>query len=197
MSNLRHSITEFVLDLLQSGAETSAELFVMMLKSRPDSYRRARRGLAGAPGIRFEKRWSEMYRKRKNFNSVISKLKRDGLISSKKDVATKKFRWYLTEEGKQAYSDKKKALRSLQWLRNPASSSVVTVISYDIPEFYSRERAWLREILRLLGFGLAHKSLWIGMVRIPREFIQELERRGIREYLHIFEVTKRGTLSKI
>ena len=59
---------------------------------------------------------------------------------------------------------------------------------------FNRERNILRDILRMLGFNLIHKSVWIGKVKLPERFIADLQRLGILEYVEILEVTKSGTL---
>jgi len=46
----------------------------------------------------------------------------------------------------------------------------------------------------MLGFTMLQKSLWIGSNKIPEEFIEDLKEWKIIEYVHIFEVTKKGTL---
>jgi hypothetical protein len=70
----------------------------------------------------------------------------------------------------------------------------VVVISYDIPVAFNRERNILRDILRMLGFELIHKSVWIGKVLLPERFIVDLSKLGILDYIEILEVTKNGTL---
>ena len=70
----------------------------------------------------------------------------------------------------------------------------VTVISYDIPVAFNKERAILRDILSELDFHLVHKSVWVGRVILPKRFIADLNRMGILDYVEILEVTKSGTL---
>lgn len=70
----------------------------------------------------------------------------------------------------------------------------VIMISYDIPVAFNKERDILRDILKILGFNLIHKSVWIGKVKLPKEFIIDLGKLGILDYLEILEVTKNGSL---
>jgi len=72
----------------------------------------------------------------------------------------------------------------------------VVVISYDIPVAFNRERNILRDILRMLGFNLIHKSVWVGKVLLPERFVGDLSRLGILDYVEILEVTKNGTLKQ-
>jgi len=70
----------------------------------------------------------------------------------------------------------------------------VVVVSYDIPIAFNRERNILRDMLRMLGFNLVHKSVWVGKVLLPEKFVADLSRLGIIDYVEILEVTKNGTL---
>ena len=68
------------------------------------------------------------------------------------------------------------------------------MVSYDIPIAFNKERNILRDMLRMLGFNLIHKSVWIGKVLLPDKFIVNLSKLGILDYVEILEVTKNGTL---
>ena len=70
----------------------------------------------------------------------------------------------------------------------------MTIISYDLPVAFNKERNILRDMLRVLGFNLVHKSVWVGKVVLPERFVADLSRLGILDYIEILEVTKEGTL---
>jgi len=132
---------------------------------------------------RAEKRHLQVY---------IAKLKNQGLLienSSNKIILSKK--------GK-----KKLKLLKRKKIFNPNSYSKapgdkVIIISYDLPISFNYERNLLRDILRILGFNMVHKSVWIGKVKIPKEFIDALQMLGILRFVEILEVTKKGTLKEI
>ena len=191
---IKRSATEFILDVLQHGAECSIDLFIMMSKNYHDSYRYARRGFGSGPEFSFEKQWSEEYRRRQNFYSLISKLKRDGLIEQKGGRGSL---WKVTKKGKERSKRSKTKLSNLSWVNEHEKSPVVIIVSYDIPETFREERRWLREILKLLDYEMVHKSVFVGGTRLPEEFFRELENKKILEGVHIFEVGKHGTLAKI
>ena len=71
------------------------------------------------------------------------------------------------------------------------------IISYDLPNRYNKERDRLREVLRRLGFKIVHKSVWVGKVRLPKSFIESLEKLSILKFVEILEVTKKGTLKEL
>jgi len=73
----------------------------------------------------------------------------------------------------------------------------IIVVSYDIPRIYQKERKWVIEILKILGFQMAHQSVWIGKIKLPQEFFEELNKKGILKYFKIFEISKAGNLIEI
>ena len=75
--------------------------------------------------------------------------------------------------------------------------NTVIIVSYDLPIAFNRERDILREILKILGFNLIHKSVWVGKVKLPEQFIIALEKLKILSFVEILEVTKHGTLKEI
>lgn len=194
---IKKSATEIILDILQGGAETAVDLFETMMSSYPESYRRARRGMLGEPVKEFEKSWSEIYRQRKNFYSLLQKLKRDGLIESRAATRGRRSLWKTTNLGNKKHRLLKNESEKRKWLQERQKSSAVIIVSYDIPESYRRERDWVRDILKFFHFAMIHKSVWVGTTVLPRQFLDELRRKGILEHIEIFEVSKRGTISRL
>ena len=125
----------------------------------------------------------------RNFQKYLSKLKSDGLIleNSSKQI-------YLSEKGKNKLHNFQNSFPLNKDLYKKKIGETVIVISYDIPIAFNRERNILRDMLRMLGFNLVHKSVWVGKVILPERFITDLNRLGIMDYVEILEVTKNGTL---
>ena len=123
------------------------------------------------------------------FQKYLSKLKSEGLILENKSKQI-----YLSDSGKKKLGSFKNSLSLNKNLYEKKTGDTVMVISYDIPIAFNRERNILRDILRMLGFNLIHKSVWIGKVLLPERFIADLNRLGIIDYVEILEVTKNGTL---
>lgn len=121
----------------------------------------------------------------------IYKLKRDGLIQEQQQKEGNVL-YQLTRKGR----EKLHALmiRKPQRYRPLPSDSYVIVI-FDIPEPERRKRVWLRWMLRDMGFSLVQKSVWMGKVKIPREFVNDLTTLRLNEYVQIFEARRLGTLS--
>ncbi|MDO8659703.1 MAG: hypothetical protein Q7K54_03820 [Candidatus Parcubacteria bacterium] len=123
------------------------------------------------------------------FKNYLAKLKNNGLILENKSKQI-----YLSENGKNKLNKFKNSPLLNKEEYNKKIGEKVVVISYDIPIAFNRERNILRDILRMLGFNLIHKSVWVGKVILPERFVVDLNRLGILDYVEILEVTKNGTL---
>ncbi len=124
-----------------------------------------------------------------NLKNYLYKLKSQELIleNSSKQI-------YLSEKGKNKLHNFQNSFPLNKDLYKKKIGETVIVISYDIPIAFNRERNILRDMLRMLGFNLVHKSVWVGKVILPERFITDLNRLGIMDYVEILEVTKNGTL---
>ena len=194
MNNKKINITGVILDILQHTAEVSAGMLYIMLASRPESYRRARKILMEGPPTT-ENKWSDWYIKRENFQKLLSKLKKEGFVDNIKNKGTSSL--VITEKGKERLKKIKSKINNLPWVREKRKSKNPVIISYDIPEDLRRHRFWLREVLKFLDYLMVHKSVWVGNTILPKEFMKELRDREVLDYVHIFEVTQQGTLDKV
>ncbi|KKQ04237.1 MAG: hypothetical protein US18_C0002G0016 [Parcubacteria group bacterium GW2011_GWB1_36_5] len=124
-----------------------------------------------------------------NFKKYLHKLKSEGLIleNSSRQI-------YLSDEGKNKLNNFQNSFSLNKDLYKSKIGNRVVVVSYDIPIAFNRERNILRDMLRMLGFNLVHKSVWVGKVLLPEKFVADLSRLGIIDYVEILEVTKNGTL---
>ena len=128
----------------------------------------------------------------RHIQKYLSKLKNDGLIS--KDFSGKVA---LTLKGnKKLGVFKKSFLLNKNDYRKEKSDKVI-IVSYDIPTAFNRERNILRDILKMLGFEIVHKSVWVGKVKLPKKFIVKAGQMGILDFIEILEVTKNGTLKEL
>jgi hypothetical protein len=123
------------------------------------------------------------------FRKYLSKLKNEGLILENKSKQI-----YLSEKGKKKLNNFQNSLSLNKDLYKKKIGERVVVVSYDIPIAFNRERNILRDMLRMLGFNLVHKSVWVGKVLLPERFVGDLSKLGILDYVEILEVTKNGTL---
>lgn len=129
---------------------------------------------------------SEFQRKKHNFQLILSKLKREGLVQKKEN------KWSITSAGKEKLSKLLKRLPRHRYSKE--ADSTVKIVIFDIPEKEQRKRAWLRRRLNELGFKILQKSVWMGKVKLPEEFIENLREYKVSQYVNIFEVTKTGSI---
>ena len=133
----------------------------------------------------------------RNYQKLIAKLKMQGLVLAEdkdgKDIIA------ITPKGRSKLS----ALEASMKRRLPAVSYKAhrsehpVIVSFDIPEKQKRKREWLREVLKQLGLKMVHRSVWIGTVKMPRQFLDDLHELNLIDCIEIFEVGKSGTLRHV
>ena len=184
----KKTAAEIILSILQSQAQLSVDLAMLFLKTPYKGIRFMNKNTS--PVILED--WAALYRKRKIFYTRLAELKKQGFVETKENrlgsflSITKNGAEHLIREKSRTRSDYKKQ-----------QSERTIIVSYDIPEKKSRERKWLREILRFLDFEMIHKSVWIGTIIIPEELFHDMRKKEIVEYVHVFEVGKKGTIKKL
>ena len=182
--------TEIILMVLFGSIYVTAKLLELMLMGGyQESYRRARNRLYG--GASLPTMPKSVFSDKQQFYSLLGKLKKQGLIESKK--SDKGILWTITKAG----LSRLMILREKRTDYKVESDNKLKIIAFDIPEKERRKREWLREVLRLLGFKMLQKSLWIGKNKIPEDFLADLRRKNLIEHIHILEVSKTGTLQEL
>lgn len=188
---------ETVLDFLQRSAEVFVDTADVMLCDRHTSYRKARRSLFYGPR-EFKHSWSDWYRKRNAFYTLLHRLRKEGLVQSRKKGRI--VGWKITRDGLNKYALLKKrmdnpySLATATFEKTPKRGLVIIV--FDIPERERVKRRWLRESLKSLDFTFIQKSVWLSNHELPEDFLQALRDRDLLEYVHIFSVSQRGTITK-
>ena len=183
------SLTEKILEIIWEGVVTTGEVIATILES---GY--------GASYSKLDKNFREKQRRKvrrelirqeqQRFYSLLSKLKSEGFIQSKSK------RWKITISGKR----KLKSLRESEVNQLPSrnyrreGSPEIVVVTFDIPEREKHKRRWLGSTLQALGFTRFQKSVWIGKVKIPEEFIEDLRFMKIDRCVHIFSAGRLGTI---
>ncbi|MBI2406639.1 MAG: CRISPR-associated endonuclease Cas2 [Candidatus Harrisonbacteria bacterium] len=130
-------------------------------------------------------------------HSLLYKLRKDGLIAAQGSIARKAPQ--LTARGKLMLTK----LRARNAIKLPAPTYVCvpstkfTIITFDIPERERRKRDWLRDVLKNLKFAMLQKSVWIGKVKVPEEFLDDLKKHKLLGLVEIFEISKGGTLRQL
>ena len=73
----------------------------------------------------------------------------------------------------------------------------LVIVVFDVPEREKNKRNWLRAVLKRLGLEMIQKSVWAGTVKLPEQFINDLIKFKIIDFVEILEVTKKGSLEQI
>lgn len=133
---------------------------------------------------------------RRRFKYVLHYLRKEGLIEESLKKAQTIAR--LTRSGR----DMLQKLRQRKETTSSAKYSVekddlLKIVIFDIPEEDRKKRYWLRSALRNLKFQMLQKSVWTGKSKIPKAFLDDLERMRLLPHVEIFAVSKKGTLQKI
>lgn len=141
----------------------------------------------------------EEQKQKRRFDKMLYRLKNDDLIEDKVNNGKSYFK--LTSKGKERFEILKKrranALPSNVYSSHSQKSDKFVIVVFDIPERERRKRAWLRSALRNIGFQLVQKSVWMGKVRIPKEFLDDLKELRLVEFVEVFEISKAGSLQQL
>ena len=185
------NLTRRILEHLMDATVDSFYLFVAIGESRyGDSRgkieRRARElresGLSGPSR-------NELKRRRNNFYSYLYHLQKDGLIERRRG------KWSVTNIGRGKY---KTLLKRFPVRKYPKEADTgLKIIIFDIPEKEKRKREWLRDRLVELGFKMLQKSVWVGKIKLPQEFVEDLRDLNLIRHVEVLAVTKRGSLKQL
>lgn len=122
--------------------------------------------------------------KRPTFASLLYQLKSQGLVASAKRRG--RTHWRLTSLGQSALRSHPKPVSPPDGKRR--------LVCFDILEQERAKRRWLRAELIAHGFRQLQKSVWIGDVPLPPDFIKGLDDLGLRGRVHILSIESKGTL---
>lgn len=192
------SLVEKILEILQAQAENTVDLIDIALSDRSTSYRKARRSLLYGPP-EFKTDWAYAYRQRRVFYATLNRLKKQGLVAGRK--SGRRSIWKITKLGLKRWGFLRKnhsnpfSLRNLDLAGEPRKPGI-TIVAFDIPEREKFKRQWLRGCLKLLGFSLLQKSVWIGKRRLPEKFIKVLRQEDMLRFVQIFGISKTGTIEE-
>lgn len=70
------------------------------------------------------------------------------------------------------------------------------IVMFDIPEIKKAEREWLRWHLKKFNYSMIQKSVWVGPSPLPKEFLDYIEKIGIKSGLKTFKLAKRHDFKK-
>lgn len=185
------TFTENILDYLQMQAENTVDLFATFSLDRRKAMREARRSIIHGPR-QFKVRWADVYHEHQRFYALMNRLKRDGLITKHKTGHCSV--WNITSHGEEHLARLKDRSGMSKRAYVKQETNYLVIITFDVPERERRKRTWLRVNLVALGFTMLQRSVWLGKVKIPKEFIIDLKTQNMIPWIHIFSVNKAGSI---
>ena len=191
---MRGEITEHILNFIMDGVTRQIDIFEAILESGYGaSFYKLQKAVNNKQRLRDQKSFERQARI--NFRNRLSVLKKDGVIEKEASSHI----WSITQKGKTMLNRLKKEHKNIFPPTSyvPENSSEMKIIIFDIPETERKKRDWLRRQFYRLGFTLLQKSVWIGKKKIPEQFVKDLHRIGIFDYVEIFSITKQGTIKKL
>lgn len=72
----------------------------------------------------------------------------------------------------------------------PNNSPKNLLLMYDIPEDKKPEREWFRRHLIKFGYVMIQRSVWVGPSPLPKEFMDYVNKIGLRDNLKTFKLAK-------
>lgn len=64
------------------------------------------------------------------------------------------------------------------------------LVIYDIPSEHTSERDWFRRQLRIYGFSMVQRSVWVGPSPLPPDFLAYVKEIGLKDTFKTFKLAK-------
>jgi len=132
---------------------------------------------------------------RLRFSDFVYRLKKDGLIKCVDKNGNSFLK--LTIKGKENLQKIKKNELPVYSYENIERGNDFKIVIFDIPEKERRKRVWLNSALRNLKFKMLQKSVWAGKSNLPEQFIEDLRKINIFQFIEIFTISKHGSLRQV
>jgi hypothetical protein len=126
---------------------------------------------------------------RHRVHNMLYRLRKDGLIEDTARGIS------ITARGKKKLEQLRRNQNKAQ-LYAPVASKELCFVIFDIPEIAKAHRNWLRSVLKNLGFTMLQKSVWVGKLKIPAVFFEDLAERRLADYVRIFTISKTGSIDR-
>ncbi len=190
-------ITRIILERLGDTAVGIGDLMAAFIATPHGDLRGLRRNLEERARIRENRKIDrqQALERRQQFYDLCYRLRKSGFVQEE----TRNGEAFLALS--RAGEEKLKLLREQAVLPIPRYTTKkgkqTIIISFDIPERERRKRKWLRAALRVMGFKQLQQSLWIGLVQLPSEFLEDIAYLGLVNFVEIFAVTRSGTIQNL
>lgn len=138
----------------------------------------------------------EQKQEKQQLYELLCRLKKQGL--ARKVNYKNKNVFKITQKGKEKKMDLQMRLAvQMPYKRYKVERATeLVIITFDVLEKEKNKREWLRAVLKNFGFRMLQKSVWIGKVKIPTDFIEDLKKLNLLSSVEIFAVSKTGTIKQ-
>ncbi|MBI5220256.1 MAG: CRISPR-associated endonuclease Cas2 [Candidatus Liptonbacteria bacterium] len=193
-------ISRKILEVICETAQTAADV-VAVIVSNPygTSYGKLARQLHLRERDRAREKASREQARAvvQRYYSLIYYLKRRGLIVETEREQKKIL--HATSRGRSALQQMNERRESQPPAPNYSTrpGKKIVLVGFDVPEKERHKRDWLREALSNLGMKMIQRSLWLGKVKIPSRFLEDLRMLKMVEYVEIFEITSSGGVTHL
>ena len=192
-----------ILAILEDMIVSQWELFDVLTTTQPLGIHKVQREMMRRRGRRtlFFEELAEYLKEREKFSKLIYKLKAEGLIYESKNSKLQ-----LTSKGKSKLQKLKEKILGQKEVDNEATESSehsnesqaeLLIAIYDIPEYERLKRDRLRKTLEYFGFKFLQRSVWIKEGKVSERFIDLMKEIDVLDYLHLFKITKKGTIEQV
>ncbi len=123
------------------------------------------------------------------FRTMLTRLKKQGLVENPSRGI-----WRATKKALGIYSAVSEKDMVYKKFIAAHGKKRDTIIIFDVSEKKSYIRTCLRGELKLLGYELLQKSVWIGGGPLPEQFMEFLRDSDLLRVVHIFTVQRHGTI---
>jgi len=129
---------------------------------------------------------NEVLQKRVKPNSLYTALDR---LEKQRFINLNNNTWHVTHAGRNWYS-KKKERWTPDFLDSPfqRQSKKDLLVIFDIPEKYKHKREWLREQLKIFGYEMIQRSVWVGPSPLPHSFMNVIHELKIDTHVRKFKI---------
>jgi len=124
---------------------------------------------------------------KQTFSSILWRLQSQGLAAKSPKG------WGITALG----GDLIKKIKRAEDSNLSSEDGIMRLVIFDIPERERKKRIWLRIELTGYGYTLLQKSVWVGYRPLPQNFLEDLDYMNLMRCIHIFSISRAGTLEKI
>jgi len=153
---------------------------LIILTDYSGGYKLLRKRMKGWMDVPKPKRIDYQKLKEQTLRTILSRLKKRGLVEDKKGI------WAITEKGREFLKNK---IPHFGHLKTENKKKEMVVV-FDIPELRRKQRNWLRSELMALNFIPLQKSVWLGPAPLPKEFIKYLSETNLLQYLKFFKAAE-------